>query len=529
LRTRRIFLTVYAFGLVLLTSVVSGQAPTAGGGLTIISREGRRPLATVDVQGHQMVALDDLASLFQLTVREDPAAKAVTVSYKNQTIVLTPDQSLASMSGGRLISLPAPLTRQGRRPSTTPGRPDSAEGRWVVPIEFISRAISTIYDSRVEFRPASRLVVVGDVRVPRVIARYDDSGNAFRVTLEITPKTTAAVTQDQNRLMVRLEADALDVLFPPPPAQNGVLAGIHAVEPNTIVIDLGTRFGSYRSSTPVSSGAAAVVAIDLLPAAGLTSANPPAVPPPDAPAVPATPLPVFGAPRTSLRTIVIDAGHGGKDIGITGPGGATEKDIALALARRVKAAIEGRLGIRVLLTRDDDSAIELDARAAMANNNKADLFISLHTNGSPRPATRGASIFSFSLDRLGEDVRRQSQSDREVLPVYGGGSREFSLVEWELAQASHIEGSTTFAGLVEQHMKDAEGLPSVTVLKAPMRSLAGANMPAVLFDVGYLSNPEEEKLLGSGEFQNSIAQALTGAIAAFRDHLDRGPAVTAAP
>jgi N-acetylmuramoyl-L-alanine amidase len=453
--------------------------------------------------------------LFQLTVREDAAARAVTVSYKNQTVVLTPDQSLASTSGGRLISLPAPLTRQGRR--------------WMVPIEFISRALTPIYDTRIDFRPASRLVVVGDMRVPRITAQYDDSGAVLRVTFEITPKTTATVVQDQNRLLVRLDADALDALFPTAPSQNGVLTGIHTVEPNTIVLDLGPRFASFRSSTPVSSGASAVLAIELLTVAGQTSATPPALVAPDAPAVPASPLPVFGAPRTSVRTVVVDAGHGGQDIGIKGPGGSTEKDIALAMARRLKAVIEGRLGIRVLLTRDADSTIEADARAAMANNNKADLFISLHADGSPRPSTKGASIFSLSLDKFGEDVRRQSQADREVLPVYGGGSREFSLVEWELAQASHIEGSTVFAGLVEQKLKESAGLPSVTVLKAPMRSLAGANMPALLFDVGFLSNPDEEKLLGSGEFQNSIALALTEAIAAFRDYLDHGAVLSGAP
>jgi N-acetylmuramoyl-L-alanine amidase len=87
---------------------------------------------------------------------------------------------------------------------------------------------------------------------------------------------------------------------------------------------------------------------------------------------------------------------------------------------------------------------------------------------------------------------------------------------------SHIEGSTMFAGLVEHKLKDTAGMESVAVLQAPMRSLAGANMPALLFDAGYLSNPEEEKLLGLAEFQNSIALAFTEAIAAFREYLDRG-------
>ena len=514
MRTRGKSFGSYTLGLILLASAVSGQAPSQTTPLTILSRDGRRPLPTVDVQGHQMVGLDDLSTLFQLAVREDAAAKAVTVSYKNQTIVLTPDQALASTSAGRLISLPAPLVRQGRR--------------WLVPVEFISRALGPIYDSRIEFRPASRLVVLGDVRVPRVTAQYDDTGGALRVTLSITPKTTAAVTQEQNRLIVRLEADALDVLLPAAPSQNGVLTGIRAVEPNTIVMDLGPRFASYRSSTPVSSGAAAVLAIELVTLAGQTSANPPAAAAPATPAAPSpAPLPVFGAPRTSIRTVVIDPGHGGDDAGVKGPAGATEKDVTLSFARRLKGTIESRLGLRVLLTREGDRAVGADARAAIANNNKADLFISLHANGSPRPATKGATIFTLSLDRFGEDARRQSQSEREVLPVYGGGSRELSLVEWELAQAAHTEESTAFAGLVEQKLRNTAGLASVAFLKAPMRGLAGANMPAVLLEIGYLSNPEEEKVLTSAVFQGSIAVALTEAIVAFREELDRGTVPTA--
>ena len=130
------------------------------GPITVLSREGRRTLPAVEVQGHQMVGLDDLASLFQLQVREDPAARAITATYKNQTIVLTPDQSLVS-SSGRLVSLPAPVTRRSNR--------------WLVPVEFISRALAPIYDVRLDFRPAARLLVIGDLRVPRVTAQYDDS------------------------------------------------------------------------------------------------------------------------------------------------------------------------------------------------------------------------------------------------------------------------------------------------------------------------------------------------------------------
>jgi N-acetylmuramoyl-L-alanine amidase len=225
----------------------------------------------------------------------------------------------------------------------------------------------------------------------------------------------------------------------------------------------------------------------------------------------------------------MDPGHGGEESGVKGPGGALEKDVTLAVARRVKAAIEGRLGMRVLLTREAGARVDADGRAAIANNNKADLFISLHANGSLQPTVRGAIIYTLSLDRVGEDARRQSQTDRAVLPLFGGGSREVALVEWELAQAAHLDGSNAFAGIVDQKLRTTAGLPSVALQRVPMRNLAGTNMPAVLIEMGYLSNADDEKLLTSDDFQNGIALAITEAVGAFRDHVEQGPQVSPNP
>jgi N-acetylmuramoyl-L-alanine amidase len=433
--------------------------------------------------------------------------------------VLTPDQSLVS-SSGRLVSLPAPVTRRSNR--------------WMVPVEFISRALAPIYDVRLDFRPASRLLVIGDLRVPRVTASYDDGPASLRVTFEITPRTTATVTQEQGRLLVRIDADALDAMLPAPPQQQ-LLTSVRAIDPTTIQMDLGQRFATFRASPPISNGAAAVYTIELLaPGADTSLAAPNAPSAPNTPIAPNAPvgdLPVFtgAAARPTIKTIVIDPGHGGDDIGVKGSGGALEKDVTLAVARRVKAAIEGRLGMRVLLTHEEGNRVDADGRAAIANNNKADLFISLHANGSPRATLRGAVIYTLSLDRVGEDARRQSQADRTVLPVFGGGSREVALVEWELAQAAHLDGSNAFAGIVDQKLRATAGLPSVVLQRAPMRNLAGTNMPAVLIEMGYLSNADEEKLLASGDFQNGIALALTEAVAAFRDHVEQEPQVAPAP
>ena len=500
------------------------------GPITVLSREGRRTLPALEVQGHQMVGLDDLAALFQLQVREDAAARAITATYKTQTIVLTPEQSLVSASG-RLVSLPAPVTRRSNR--------------WLVPVEFISRALAPIYDVKLDFRAGSRLLVIGDLRVPRVTAQYDDGPGSLRVTFEVTPRATPTVTQEQGRLLVRIDADALDATLPPPPSpqQQLLLAGVRVIDANTIQMDLGQRFSSFRTTQPTSSGAAAVMTIELLAAGADTSSSTggeaaadtatamggATADKPNAATAPGE-LPVFNrGVRPTIRTIVLDPGHGGDDNGVRGPGGALEKDVTLAVARRVRGTIEARLGMRVILTHEAGNRMDADGRAAIANNNKADLFISLHANGSIRPAVRGALIYTLSLDRVGEDARRQSQADRAVLPLFGGGSREVALVEWELAQAAHLDGSNAFAGIVDQKLRTTAGLPTVALERAPMRSLAGTNMPAVLIEMGYLSNPDEEELMLSAEFQNGVALALTEAVAAFRDHVEHGPQVIPEP
>ena len=223
------------------------------------------------------------------------------------------------------------------------------------------------------------------------------------------------------------------------------------------------------------------------------------------------------APAGTLRTIVIDAGHGGTEEGAKGPGGTLEKQVTLNVARRLKAALEGRLGLRVILTRDGDTTIGLDERAAVANNNKSDLFVSLHANASPRPGTSGAEVFYLSLDEYGDAAERAAHVDSEALPVFGGGSRDIELILWDMAQARYIKESAALAQSVESSLRQRVPMSARAIQQAPFRVLVGANMPAVLVEMGFITNPGQEKHLQSDEFQNLIVQALVESISRFRD------------
>jgi N-acetylmuramoyl-L-alanine amidase len=489
--------------LIAFAVALSSQTP-APPALSLLSKDGRRLLPLTLGGEQELVALDDLATAFQLTVREESGA--VTVSYKGKTIVLTPDQPLVSVSG-RLVSLPAPPTRSGRR--------------WLVPIEFVSRALSLIYDTRLDLRKPSRLLVIGDLRVPHLSLRYDPLGASGRLTIDATPRSPATVTQEAEHITIKFDADALDVPNPPLPTPStpGLILGVRTVDATTLAVDLGPRFAGFRAATQPTDATLRLV-IDLTPAQSETAAAPPptaAAPPPPPPDLP----PSFGQPASAFHTIAIDPGHGGDEDGVRSAEGAKEKDLTLAIAKRVKGVIEARLGLRVLLTREDDRAVPVDERTAVANNNKADLFVSLHVNGSMRPATSGASVFVAAFDR---ESAQAAAGGGERVPAFGGGSREIELVPWDLAQTRHLDRSAAFAELLGQTMKDRVPLSAHPVDRAPLRVLESANMPAVLIEVGYLTNPEQAKLLAGDAFQNAVAQALFEAIVRFRDTLPGGGA-----
>ena len=483
-----------AAGLGVLTNAFSasqGPAP-----YTVLSREGRRPLAVQSINGQDMFAVEELARLFNFTTREDTLAAGLTVTVRGQTIVLSPGQELASVAG-RLVSLSAPPTRDGRA--------------WFVPTDFLSRALAPVAGTRIDVRRPSRLVVVGDIRVPRIGGRLDVQGSLARLTLDIAPTTAHAVTQEGNRLLIRFEADALDASLPPP-AGAELIQAIRLEGNAAIVVDLGPRYASFKTSDLPGERGGSRIVLDI------TATTDPAAPPgqPAPPPQEAPPL-LELSPTGGLRSVVVDAGHGGADEGARGSGGSVEKNITLGVARRLKAALEARLGIRVILTRDGDSAVGLDQRAALANNNKADLFISLHANASVRPSATGAEVFYLSLDEYGEEAARAAAAPGETLPVFGGGSRDIEVVPWRLAQARHIPNSAAFARRVEASLRGRVAMSPRALQQAPFRVLVGANMPAVLIEMGFMTNPAQEKQLSSDDYQNALAQSLFDAIVQFRD------------
>jgi N-acetylmuramoyl-L-alanine amidase len=486
--------------MVLLTLVYAQNPPAAP--LTLVSREGRRPVPTTIANGQELIALDDVASLFQVAVREDTLAGGITVTYRGRTIVLAADQPMASVNG-RVVTLPAPPVRSGRR--------------WLVPLEFLPRALAPLLETRVDLRRPSRLLIVGDVAVPRVTARIDAAGPPTRATLEIAPAAPVRVTREGNRVVARIDADALDIGLPG--EGGGLVTGFRpGDQPTSIFVVLDDRAGNTRF-TPADSGGVTRVAIEVAPAAATETAAAPPAPTP-APSEPAAP-PLLNVSRSVLQTIAIDPGHGGTDAGVHPSGGAEEKQITLQVARRLRTLIEMKLGVRVIMTRDDDTLVSLDDRAAAANNSKADLFLSLHLNASPVTSVAGAEVFHLRLDREGEDARRAAETEAVTLPVLGGATRSIDVIQWDLAQVRHVDQSSAFAAILEDSLRGAKVKMAARPRQdAPIRLLTSVNMPAALIEMAYLTNAADRRLVRSEDYQNAMAQGIYDAVLRFRAYLE---------
>lgn len=221
-----------------------------------------------------------------------------------------------------------------------------------------------------------------------------------------------------------------------------------------------------------------------------------------------------------IGKVVIDPGHGGHDVGCSGAAGAVEKDITLDIAKRLATLLEEKLGSEVVLTRTDDTYVSLEQRTVIANQSRADLFISIHANSSTLKTVTGLETyylnFTASPEALEVAARENASSERTVADLG-------SLIK-KIALKDKLDESREFAGKVQNSLfigstKAGNRTNNRGVRKAPFIVLIGAEMPSVLTEIGFLSNPKEEALLKRPEYRQKIAESLYRGVSQYSDTL----------
>ena len=226
--------------------------------------------------------------------------------------------------------------------------------------------------------------------------------------------------------------------------------------------------------------------------------------------------------RWKLDTIIIDPGHGGKDPGAIGYRGTKEKDITLDVAKRLVKKIERNMNINTILTRDEDIFIRLQDRTKLANSNNGKLFISIHANSAEDRRANGFETYMIGMNKNAAAVRTAAR-ENAVLDLEGGSATKLTdeaLIKVTIAQSGFANGSEKFAALVQEEMNKRLQSKDRGVKQAGFYVLAYASMPNVLIELGYLSNPAEEKKLKSSQYKDALATSIYRAIEKYQQTLD---------
>lgn len=371
--------------------------------------------------------------------------------------------------------------------------------------------------------PEARLDAAFDAGAVRLtLGRADD--NVDGLAVEILGRSTAVHIRCREALtwaVTRPGPDAVEVTLTGGRVDAEVLARTPAAglvraigatqESDRVVITLrlGDLAGDHRAYT-AEGGREIVVVLEETQAASL----PEPVPAGEVELAITPPATTADEAVRPLRTVVIDPGHGGADTGAVGRQGIMEKDVNLAVARELKQYLERQGDLKVVLTRQRDESLDLDARAEAANVAGGDLFLSLHCNSWFDDQAMGFE--TYFLSPASSDWTRSVEAAENGEPAAGREPGDIEFIVWELVQNRFITRSSQFAEFLQARACVDLGLPDRGVRQAGFRVLVGAYMPAVLVEMGFLSHATEELQLGERGYQRRLARAIGEAVLAFR-------------
>ncbi|HJQ40156.1 MAG TPA: N-acetylmuramoyl-L-alanine amidase [Thermoanaerobaculia bacterium] len=471
-----------SLGAVLAVALASIVLAQTSGPATLRTPAGDRPFTYVLQSGQTYVSASEVTAALGGTIAPDSNGFKVTIN--NVVSAFGPDSRFGVVRDD-LIEMPVP--------------PISIEGQPFVPWQFFQGLLAKTSAMDVAWDANAHLLLVrpqpqGVVDVQASVANVQDIS---KVVLTLSAPAEYSIVKEQLAYVVRfrtpIRAPFAEQAVEDPWIAKLQFAGndlrIQLTAPDVVA-------DAYKLDNP------ARIVLDFRKAAAPVPGQLPTLP-----GVKPQELP-------GIRTIVIDPGHGGKEVGAVGPDGLLEKDVTLAIARKLAASLATKTGARIVLTRDDDALVSLDQRTALANQYKADLFLSVHLNSSVGKVAKGSETYFLSVEASDELAKKAAET--ENASAAASPTSDLKLILWDLAQQSYLDESSRFAQAVQEEMNAATGVANRGVKQAPFKVLVGATMPAVLVEVGFISNPEEETKLKSDEFQNVMVEAMTRAVQRYK-------------
>ncbi len=483
LRNRR---TAAVAALTLLLSSLPVPAP-AEDRATILWKGESYPVGTL---GGKEFVVSDAARALGYTVASDPSTGVLTLTGQGHQILLGPGTAQVPVDR-RIIPISLPARVVG--------------GSLYAPADFFEKVLFPLAGAAGSYDAAKRVWTLTAAGPPplSIEVAVVHVAPTTQVVLRLSASAKTATVLSEKGFAVRFTDTKIDPPFPEKKFDDplvavvrfsGDIATVEFREPN-----------QTARAYPLTNPDRLVIEVGRKSAAAAASVEP------AAPAPAAVPL----------LTVVVDPGHGGTETGAIGPGGLQEKEATLEIAKRLVATLPKVLSCRAVLTRDSDVLIPLDDRASIANHERADLFLSVHANSSRAASAKGSETYYLSLeasDKIAQDVAKEE--NQAGAPAGGGptdaaGNHDLDFVLWDLAQSAHLKDSSELAESIQVELNGVSDTANRGIKQAPFRVLVGATMPAVLVELAFISNADEEKRLKDPEFQQRVADAVARAVARF--------------
>lgn len=384
---------------------------------------------------------------------------------------------------------------------------------WLIPEDFLSKALArlapgtTVVSTSRTLKKASQ-ATAGAVALEEL--RYRSYPSFTRVVVETGGRLAYAVTSGPDEIRVRLPGLTLKG-----PRREEVGDGlVKEIVLETVGADTVLRVVLDGTSGDVKDAALRDpfrLVLDIYRATESTPAQPSGR--------------TAGAGLQPLRLIVLDPGHGGHDPGATGPTGVMEKDVVLDVTKRVARLVEEGLGVRVAMSRSTDVFIPLRERTSFANRQRADLFVSIHANAHPRAVSEGVEAYFVSSEASDNDARQVAAIENGVIRLEGPDTRPkgdvLKSILWDLAQSEFQRESSFLAETVLDSMTRSLSLVNRGVKQAGFFVLGGAATPAILIEIGFLTNYREERKLATPQYREAVARAIYEGLAEYKRRHDQ--------
>jgi len=509
-----------AVSLIVLAALASGPRAATEKSLGVVYADGRQtedvPLAKLDKDSDELfVSAYDLARIFKATKFWNPGNRKLVLRIGDHRYMFTIDTRVV------VVDETPMLLRMNVRYD---------ESSIMIPLEFITGVLAPRSVEKIELDAKRLLLSIGSPEYNVIAVGIVDDKDGTRAVLTLAEELLYHIdSETPGILRLKIYGGRLNPLKLTLPGGKGLLNRVRAEQTEhdaylffdvkKSVLRYRVEFEGEETGAAPAEGAKAPKRLVLF----LERGKLPEIPEADFAGKKMVEMLDEGAKRKIIepvRTIAIDPGHGGSDIGKMGASGTKEKDCNLQIALMLQDRLMEELGVDVVMTRTEDVLVPLDERVEAANTAGAQLFISIHCNGWFTPDAEGFEVFFLAPARTEDEAQLGRDENASVAfedqsPGDEGGDIDFIL--WDMVQNEYLNESSDLAEMIQREMSKTLGIRSRGVKQTGLRVLKGLKMPGVLIETAFLSNPKEERLLLSAEFRERIVEGAIEAVRKFQN------------